>query len=228
MKLAQSEQQLRQLQQSLTSASGNGPNILSDLHESSPVLPSMVPSPLVHHFYVPFPFHAVLERDTCQMEIPQGHNPRKNGWKEVYVVMSYQTKKLMIYNSMNMEEPPITTLEFRWVEPFLLLRMVCTVTAHLTPPHSSPHSLFTLPSSPSPLPTHSLPSPPPHSSPHSLPSSPFLSPLTLYPPLLPIPLPTHSPPPHSSPHSLFTLPSSPFLSPLTLYLPLLPIPLYQQ
>ncbi|KAL5456925.1 hypothetical protein EMCRGX_G034152 [Ephydatia muelleri] len=93
MKLVQSEQQLRQLQVSLSAASGNGANLSGELQESSPIIP-------------------ILERDTCQMEIPQGHNPRKNGWKEVFVVMSYQTKKLMIYNSPNMEEAPITTLEF--------------------------------------------------------------------------------------------------------------------
>ena len=25
----------------------------------------------------------VLERDTCHMQIPKGHNPRKQGWKDV-------------------------------------------------------------------------------------------------------------------------------------------------
>ena len=28
-------------------------------------------------------FFAVLERDTCHLQIPKGHNPRKQGWKDV-------------------------------------------------------------------------------------------------------------------------------------------------
>ena len=31
-------------------------------------------------------FFAVLERDTCHLQIPKGHNPRKQGWKDVVSV----------------------------------------------------------------------------------------------------------------------------------------------
>jgi len=94
VKLLQSEQQLRQLKQTL----GQPLNI------NGPGTPEIDGSE----------FSPILERDTCQLQIPKGHNPRKQGWKDVFMVMSFTTKKMLIYEREEDLETgaPISTLEF--------------------------------------------------------------------------------------------------------------------
>jgi len=96
VKLLQSEQQLRQLKQTL----GQPLNI------NGPGTPEIDGSE----------FSPILERDTCQLQIPKGHNPRKQGWKDVFMVMSFTTKKMLIYEREEDLETgaPISTLEFRY------------------------------------------------------------------------------------------------------------------
>ena len=97
VKLLQSEQQLAAMKASLS----NGPSMeLTDFSTQSDITPSEggVKSQItcstyctihVHCLSLPpslppsFSLCSVVERETCRVQIPKGHNPRKQGWREV-------------------------------------------------------------------------------------------------------------------------------------------------
>ncbi|CAI8056927.1 Rho-associated protein kinase 2, partial [Geodia barretti] len=87
VKLIQSEQQLATLKTSLS----NGPTM------------ELIDSPAHSDIVSP-----IVERVTCRLQIPKGHNPRKQGWKEVFMVMSFTNKQLAVYedeDSLQTKDP---------------------------------------------------------------------------------------------------------------------------
>jgi chromosome segregation ATPase len=92
VKLLQSEQQLATLKSSLS----NGPSV------------ELIDSP-VHSDITP-----IVERETCRVQIPKSHNPRKQGWREVFMVMSFTNKQLTIYEdeSAMQTHGPILMFQF--------------------------------------------------------------------------------------------------------------------
>jgi predicted nucleic acid-binding Zn-ribbon protein len=87
VKLIQSEQQLATLKTSLS----NGPTM------------ELIDSPAHSDIVSP-----IVERVTCRLQIPKSHNPRKQGWKEVFMVMSFTNKQLAVYedeDSLQTKDP---------------------------------------------------------------------------------------------------------------------------
>ena len=121
MKLIQSEKQLAQLQQNMSTPRqfSNGP---SEVVDGTMPMPQSSPSECVcvcassTNLVPSLPCPAVPERDTCRMQIPKGNNPRKQGWKDAFMVMSFTMKKILIYEKeedVGTEEP--ITVDFRCV-----------------------------------------------------------------------------------------------------------------
>jgi hypothetical protein len=54
------------------------------------------------------------QRETLIMQMPNGNDARKRGWNDVFVVLSYTNRKLLIYSKqddMGTDSSPIITLE---------------------------------------------------------------------------------------------------------------------
>lgn len=95
--LQQSETKLRTLQQGIGSGNyvSNGPSIEPD-GASCNISP-------------------IQERETLHMMVPKGIDARKKGWRDIFVVLSYVSKKLILYDKeedMGTEATPYIMLEF--------------------------------------------------------------------------------------------------------------------
>uniref|UniRef100_A0A1X7V8G1 non-specific serine/threonine protein kinase n=1 Tax=Amphimedon queenslandica TaxID=400682 RepID=A0A1X7V8G1_AMPQE len=90
-----SEGKLQQLQQGIGSYVSNGPS--TETHDGA---------------------SAIYQRETLLVQVPKGNNARKNGWKDVFLVLSFTNKKLLIYDrpeDMGTDIPPSFTLELSQV-----------------------------------------------------------------------------------------------------------------